>query len=107
MDLQMPEMGGLEATARIRQRELESGDHMPIVALTAHAISGDKEKCLQGGMDGYLSKPIEEAEVVTVLQEMQQLIEKHRQHRATDVSGEPKSSIQPRFPVVMPAQSMT
>jgi CheY-like chemotaxis protein len=59
MDLQMPEMGGLEATAIIRQRERGSGTRLPILALTANAMVGDLERCLQAGMDGYVSKPID------------------------------------------------
>ena len=59
MDVQMPELGGLEAAAIIRERERTTGAHMPIVAMTAHALKGDRERCLEGGMDAYVSKPIE------------------------------------------------
>jgi CheY-like chemotaxis protein len=57
MDVQMPEMNGLEATMAIRQREKITGNHIPIVAMTANAMSGDEERCLQSGMDGFVAKP--------------------------------------------------
>ena len=67
MDIQMPVLSGLEAAAIIREREKESGEHTRIIALTANAMSGDREKCLAAGMDGYLSKPIRVEELLAVL----------------------------------------
>ena len=58
MDLQMPEMDGFEATQRIRTQEQTTGHHIPIVAMTARAMKGDRERCLESGMDGYVAKPI-------------------------------------------------
>jgi CheY-like chemotaxis protein len=68
MDIQMPEMDGFEATARIRQDERSSGRHIPIVAMTAHALKGDLERCLASGMDLYLSKPIRTSELYATVE---------------------------------------
>ena len=70
MDIQMPEMDGFEATAAIRTREKRDGTHVPIIALTANAMKGDRERCLAAGMDGYLSKPI-------VPRELDELLDKY------------------------------
>ena len=70
MDVQMPEMDGLQAATRIREieRETRAGAHIPIVAVTAHAMKGDRERCLAAGMDGYISKPIRPGDLATAIQ---------------------------------------
>jgi CheY-like chemotaxis protein len=70
MDVQMPVMDGLSATAAIRVREKTTGQHIPIVAMTAHAMVGDKERCLQAGMDGYVCKPVQIDELFAVIESL-------------------------------------
>jgi len=70
MDVQMPEMDGFEATKRIREKEQASGTHQPIIALTAHAMQGDEERCLAGGMDGYVTKPIKLEDLFSVIEKV-------------------------------------
>jgi len=73
LDLQMPEMDGLEAVALIRQNEKATGRcRLPVIALTAHAMRGDRERCIAAGMDGYISKPINRKELFTVIQNVLQ-----------------------------------
>ena len=67
MDVQMPEMSGLEATAAIREAERHTGRHIPIVALTARAMAGDREQCLAAGMDAYVSKPVRADELFSAI----------------------------------------
>jgi CheY-like chemotaxis protein len=68
MDVQMPEMNGYEATQAIRAYEVGTGKHVPIVAMTAYAMKGDREKCLGAGMDDYVSKPVQKAKLVRLLE---------------------------------------
>jgi signal transduction histidine kinase/CheY-like chemotaxis protein/HPt (histidine-containing phosphotransfer) domain-containing protein len=67
MDVQMPDMDGLEATRAIRQREAGTGEHMPIIAMTAHAMKGDRQRCLDSGMDDYIAKPIRSQDVFSAI----------------------------------------
>jgi CheY-like chemotaxis protein len=68
MDVQMPDMDGIEATALIRRREQQTGAHVPIVAMTAHAMKGDRARCLAAGMDGYIAKPIRTKELFATIE---------------------------------------
>ncbi len=70
MDVQMPEMDGFEATAAIRQAERGTGRHLPILAMTAYAMKGDRERCLEAGMDGYVSKPIQGRELSEMIERL-------------------------------------
>jgi signal transduction histidine kinase/ActR/RegA family two-component response regulator len=75
MDVQMPDVDGLTATGIIRERERGTGGHLPIVAMTAHAMTGDRERCLQAGMDGYLPKPIDP---VMMVEEIRRVLDRRR-----------------------------
>jgi CheY-like chemotaxis protein len=68
MDVQMPVMDGVEATAAIREKERTTGKHVPIVAMTAHAMAGDRMRFLKAGMDGYVSKPIHLQELLEAIE---------------------------------------
>jgi CheY-like chemotaxis protein len=70
MDVQMPEMDGLEATSLLRRREQGTGRRVPVIALTASAMKGDRERCLEAGMDGYVSKPLQPHELLRVMREV-------------------------------------
>ncbi|MBW1770366.1 MAG: response regulator [Deltaproteobacteria bacterium] len=70
MDVQMPEMDGFEATELIRDREKGNGGHIPIVAMTAHAMKGDRERCLAAGMDNYVSKPIRAEDLFSIIEDL-------------------------------------
>jgi two-component system sensor histidine kinase/response regulator len=94
MDVQMPEMDGFEATAAIRQRERSTGGHIPIIAMTAHALKGDEERCLLAGMDAYISKPIRTTELYATIESMH--CKTAEGTPSTDV-GNPKVS--PEWPV--------
>jgi CheY-like chemotaxis protein len=68
MDLQMPEMDGFAATHEIRKAEQGRQDHLPVIAMTAHAMKGDREECLAAGMDDYIAKPINSEELRQVIE---------------------------------------
>jgi CheY-like chemotaxis protein len=99
MDVQMPVMDGLEATAAIRMQEQTSGAHLPILAMTAHAMQGDRERCLAAGMDDYVTKPIKSADLYAAIE---RVLEKNPviNHTAPELD----SSSAPPSPSYMPQE---
>jgi len=87
MDVQMPEMDGIAATSAIRQKEQSIGGHVPIIAMTAHAMKGDEERCLLAGMDAYISKPIRTSEMFATVE---RLLQKHAETSASPVLASPE-----------------
>ncbi|MFH1304195.1 MAG: response regulator, partial [Planctomycetota bacterium] len=95
MDVQMPTMDGLQATAKIREQEVQSNDHIPIIAMTAYAMRGDREKCIAAGMDSYISKPINAKKLIHLLEEYANNSTKRRSafDNTTNKSSSGKASI--------------
>ena len=82
MDIQMPQMDGLEATRMIRRDEAQSGSHVPIVAMTAHALKGDNERFLAQGMDGYIAKPFQPGQLFEAIETVRQALDGSRTESA-------------------------
>jgi len=104
MDVQMPEMDGLKATKVIREIEKESGKHVPIIAMTAHAMKGDKERCLEAGMDDYIPKPIQPQDVIDTIErwtnskDQQKETPQEENHKESSLTGEPMIDLEAALP---------
>jgi len=90
MDVQMPEMDGLTATRKIRESEMQTGSHIPIIAMTAHAMKGDKERCLEAGMDAYITKPVSSAGIEEMIAGI--FIAEHKTHVLVPIAEPRRSS---------------
>ena len=87
MDVQMPEMDGFEAAERIRRDEAGTGRHVPILAMTAYAMKGDRERCLEAGMDGYVTKPIQPQELFEAIDRLLPPARRRRRYRRRRRAG--------------------
>ncbi|WP_320045568.1 response regulator [uncultured Desulfobacter sp.] len=85
MDVQMPEMDGIETTAHIREKEKGTGKHIPIIALTAHAMKSDQEVCLNAGMDGYVAKPLQPEALFTAIHYLTETVAAHTHEKRSAV----------------------
>ncbi len=99
MDVQMPEMGGIEATQAIREKEISTGAHLPIVAMTAHAMRGDRERCLAAGMDGYIAKPLDPRTFLQTVESLasDEVVSEPEPVTPATASGPSESSMLARF----------
>jgi two-component system, sensor histidine kinase and response regulator len=93
MDVEMPQMSGIEATAAIRSKELDTGDHIPIIATTAHAMKGDRERCLEAGMDDYVSKPIQAEQLFTTIDRLVAASKRNEVERSVDAILDPEATM--------------
>ena len=95
MDMQMPVMDGLQATAAIREREGKTGAHIPIVGLTANAMHGDRERCLEAGMDGYVPKPIRQKALFEAIGGLGDLLQGEAREGSPEEAGKPPEDAEP------------
>lgn len=96
MDVQMPDMDGFEATRAIRMREKSDGGHVPIIAMTAHAMKGDRERCLKEGMDSYISKPLHPVELFEVVESLGDATKGEVASEAAEVATAPPPVFDPQ-----------
>jgi CheY-like chemotaxis protein/HPt (histidine-containing phosphotransfer) domain-containing protein len=106
MDVQMSGMDGVEATLRIRQREAATGRHTPIVAVTAHAMAGDCERCLAAGMDDYLSKPLQKAKLIAVLERLSAVGAAGEEHRRLQALEGPEDEAAGNAPLMFSREEL-
>ena len=92
MDVEMPDMNGYEATAVIRVQERQTGAHVPIIAMTAHAMTGDRERCLEAGMDDYISKPIR---IQQLIDKLGPFVPNRTKRRRVEGCGRPLGGLSP------------